>query len=453
MTQLIVSDSYSVILGLGKTGLSVARYFGRRGHRCVVIDTRLNPPGLQELKAEQPDTLVFLGETDESLNDFILAASQVVISPGISRSLPLAQVAINNSIPLVGDVDLFLQEVQVPTIGITGSNGKTTVATLMGNIATRAGIKTSVAGNIGIPVLDTLDMDVELYVLELSSFQLESVRRPDLTVACVLNVTEDHMDRYTSLASYCMAKQRIYWGAKNVVYNLDDKLTVPPIIAGVQRSGFGFGQHHEQGDIKYLYDAVTKTLSRQGETLLDRAEIRMFGRHNVANALALMALCDAAEIDLKYCFAELEEFVGLPHRCQWVANHNQVTFINDSKATNVGASTAAVVGIKDDFNGVVIIAGGDSKGADFSVFGRVLAEQVAAVVLIGRDAEQIAAALPATVMVVKCASLDDAVEQAYQLSKSGGAVLLSPACASFDMFKGFEDRGEQFVRCVARLAA
>jgi len=453
MTQLIVSDSYSVILGLGKTGLSVARYFQRKGHRCVVIDTRFNPPGLEELKTEQPETAVYLGETDEHLTDLIRAASQVVISPGISRNSSLAQVALNNSIPLVGDVDLFLHEVTEPTIAITGSNGKTTVATLMGNIAMRAGIKTSVAGNIGTPVLDTLDMDVELYVLELSSFQLESIRRPDLTVACVLNVTEDHMDRYPSLASYCMAKQRIYWGAKHVVYNLDDKLTVPPIIAGVRRRGFGFGQHHEQGDIKYLYDKVTKTLSRQGETLLDRAEIRMFGRHNVANALALMALCDAAEIDLKYCFAELAEFVGLPHRCQWVGSYNQVTFINDSKATNVGASIAAVGGIKDDFNGVVIIAGGDAKGANFAEFGRVLAKNVEAVVLIGRDAEQLAAALPSQVKVARCASLDDAVVKALQLSNVGGAVLLSPACASFDMFKGFEDRGDQFIRCVRRLAA
>lgn len=453
MANLIATDKQTVIFGLGQTGVSVARYLLKRGTTFTIVDSRENPPGISELREFAPDVRVITGPLDEAVKNFFSEAAEIVISPGLPRTEPVLQKAIENNVPLVGDIALFLREAKVPVIGITGSNGKTTVATLMGLVAARAGINVAVAGNIGVPALDVLDATVELYVLELSSFQLESLSSANLSVACVLNVSEDHMDRYDSLPQYCMAKQRIFWGAKKVVYNLDDRLTQPPVVSGVSRFGFSLENKVEDGEQKYWWDRRTKALVCNGEALLTSSELTMFGIHNIANALAVLALCDAAKIARDAAVVVLREFTGLPHRCQWVAKHNGVTYINDSKATNVGAAIAAITGMEEDFDSITLIVGGDGKGADFRDLACAINERgVQRLICIGRDGPNIAALVGEAIEKQFACSMKDAVLLASQLSPSDSVVLLSPACASFDMFSGYEDRGEQFVRAVGALA-
>jgi len=453
MSTLIASDKMVVILGLGKTGLSVARFLTKQNRTFVVVDTRDNPPGLAELKTINANVTILAGTISEHVETIMCGAEEIIISPGISRDIPVIKAAIKMGISVVGDVELFLREAKAPVVGITGSNGKTTVTTLVGLAAEKAGLHVKVAGNIGIPALDVLHDSVELYVLELSSFQLESIPRAKLSVACNLNVSADHMDRYSSLAVYCMAKQRIFWGAERVVYNLDDKLTQPPAISGVHRFGFGLGVSSEQGDSKYLYDGESAALKNDNDTLLLANELKMFGRHNIANALAVMGICDAARIDRAAVLNVLRTFKGLPHRCEWAGEKKTITFINDSKATNVGATIAAIEGLYADFSAITLIAGGDGKDADFSALGNVIEGRIRVLVLVGVDAGKIAAQVNKKVTTFYAESLPEAVQMAYQKSEPNSAVLLSPACASFDMFSGFEARGECFIASVEALVA
>lgn len=449
--NLIATDKKIVIFGLGKTGVSVARYLVKSGRAFSIVDSRENPPGISELRKFAPDAHVIAGPLDKSLENYFSEAAEIIISPGLPRTLPVLQKAMANNVPLVGDIALFLREVKAPVIGITGSNGKTTVTTLMGKIAAQAGINVAVAGNIGLPALDALDATVELYVLELSSFQLESIASANLSVACVLNISEDHMDRYDSLSQYYMAKQRIFWGAKKVVYNLDDQLTQPPVVSGVGRYGFGLHSKAEDGEQKYLWDRRTKALVCNGNALLTSSELKMFGVHNIANALAVFALCDAAKISRDAVVAILREFTGLTHRCQWVAEHSGVTYINDSKATNVGAAIAAISGVAEEFKTITLIAGGDGKDADFCELANAINEHVTRLIYIGRDGPRIATLVDDAVEKKFASSMNEAVIFASQSSLCGNLVLLSPACASFDMFKGYEDRGEHFIRAVGAL--
>jgi len=453
MDSLIATDEHYVIMGLGKTGLSVARYLSRRGVRFSVVDTRMQPPALNELKALDETIPVFLGDDMKSSETRCLNATAIVLSPGLSRTEPLIEKALENNIPVTTDIALFLKEVSCPVIGITGSNGKTTVTTLVGEVFKAAGKKVCVAGNIGLPALDALEADLDFAILELSSFQLESLIKPELAVACVLNLSEDHMDRYNSMADYCRAKQNIFRGAKSVVYNLDDKLTQPPVVNGVSRFGFGLEKHVEEGEKKYLYSASNKTLDVDGKEVLEAAALKMFGRHNIANALAVLAISDAAGIPREAVYSTLVTFPGLKHRCQWVAEKNGVTFINDSKATNVGAAVAALSGLADEFTMMVLIVGGEGKNADFSDLANAVNRWVSVLVLIGRDADFIANQVDTHITKLTASSMSDAVNKAYAHCKNNGVVLLSPACASFDMFSGFEDRGEQFIQAVEALVA
>lgn len=448
MSDLLASDKYRVILGLGATGLSVARYLHRQKIRFVVIDTRQKPPGLTELQAIDEGISCFCGEIAEREMELINNAVQIIVSPGLDRRAEYIQAALRNGVSVVGDIALFLQEVRVPVVGITGSNGKSTVTTLIAEVIAAAGKRVCAAGNIGLPALDALAQEVDIFVLELSSFQLESVGSANLDVACILNLSEDHMDRYNSFADYVMAKKRIYFGARHVVYNLQDTLTQPPIVQGVARSGFGLAKPTECYERQYFFSEDTDRLCVDESTLCTASELKIFGRHNIANVLAVFAIADFLGIARECVRAAVRQFTGLEHRCQWVASVDDVTFINDSKATNVGAAVAAIEGLAARFRRIVLIAGGEGKGADFGEFGKVLDNYVYTLVLIGRDADQIAASVGPAVNVLYAISLKDAVVQSMGVSNAGDLILLSPACASFDMFSGYADRGQQFVAAV-----
>lgn len=456
MNNLISSDNYCVIVGAGLTGQSVAHYFSRIGQRYCVFDTRddgeLRIPFLQIDR----DVRVYLGKMDV---DIFLDAAEVIISPGVSRYLPIFAEAMKRGVSFVGDVELFLRHVrkenhEAKVVGITGSNGKTTVTTLVSLMLNNYGAKVAVGGNIGVPALDLLHNHADIYVLELSSFQLESIKKAELDVAVVLNVTPDHMDRYESLAHYVMAKQRIYWGAKSIVYNLNDTLTVPPVVPGVARFGFSTSIKHEKHEIQYVYNVDSQEIYREGVSIFEKKNMRLQGLHNVQNAMALFAICNA--LDIPHVFAEhvLNDFAGLAHRCEWVACYDGMTFINDSKATNVGASISALRGLSPDFDRVILIAGGDGKSADFLELADVIDETVDGLVLFGHDALRIDDSVNQRVETYCVRTLTGAVDQSLALAKemdsANTLILLSPACASLDMFKNYEERGEQFKMLVQK---
>jgi len=453
MSSMITTDKTTIVFGLGLTGLSVVRHLSKRGGQFIVVDSRDNPPGLEELETRYKGIRVYCNADKNLVQNLLNSAHEIVLSPGVPRSLPEIKQAIKLGVSVVGDIALFLREATAPVVGITGSNGKTTVTTIVGEVAKKAGINVAVAGNIGVPALDVLGKDCELYVLELSSFQLESIPKAGLKVACMLNVSEDHMDRYESLAAYCMAKQRIYYGAQSVVYNLDDKLTQPPILGNVIRYGFGLVEHKEASETKYLFSAEDRALSIEDKKIVSADELRMVGQHNIANALAVMAICDAVDIDRAVTIKVLSHFAGLAHRCEWIAEKGGVTFINDSKATNVGAAMAAIEGLAGSFRSMVLIAGGDGKGAEFSTLGDLISEKVDTVILLGQDAYKISQTITPRPKVVFVENMAEAVAEAFKYSVSGGVVLLSPACASFDMFNSFEERGLVFSAAVEALVA
>lgn len=446
MTQLIASSKLKVIAGLGVTGLSVARHLSEMGERFVVLDSRTSPPCLAQLQSELPDVPLTLGEFSD---DAFLGADEVILSPGLSRQHPAVKTAIEAGIPVISDIELFARRASAPIVAITGSNGKSTVTTLVGEMFAEAGIDAAVGGNLGVPALDLLAPNIAYYVLELSSFQLESVLALNAEVATVLNISLDHMDRYRSLLDYHQAKHRIFIGARQVVTNRDDRLSAALVGDAVKQWSFGldqpdfkgFGLRQHQGEPWLYY---------QFEPLLAERELGMTGRHNTANALAALALGTAAGLPIAPMLAVLRRFQGLPHRCQRVATCNGVTYINDSKATNIGATLAAIAGLRGADN-LVLIAGGQGKGQDFTPLVSVLQGAVRQLILMGEDAPVIGDAVAGAVPVLFATGLDAAVSAAAQIARPGDIVLLSPACASFDMFRGFADRGEQFVRAAEAL--
>lgn len=442
MTQMIATSSVKAIVGTGITGLSVARFLARQHQPFVLLDTRAQPPNLQQVQAEFPDIRIELGELNK---DTLLLADEIIVSPGIAVETPAIAAAKAAGIPIVGDIELFVRYAQAPIIAITGSNAKSTVTTLVGEMAAYAGIKVAVGGNLGTPALDLLDASVELYVMELSSFQLETVTRLGAKVATILNISADHLDRYADMRMYHAAKLRVYFGAEKIVVNRNDILTQPPFAAGVKPITFGGGA--EFNNFGVIENNGQDYLAWQFQPLMPVSDLKISGKHNVDNALAALALGHAAGIPLTAMLETLQIFRGLPHRCEWVATKQDVDFFNDSKGTNVGATLAAINGLARLPAQLVLIAGGEGKGADFSELTTALKNQVSCAVLIGRDAQQIAAAVQSVTQVVFAESMLDAVAKAAAQAKPGDAVLLSPACASFDMFKNYEDRGQQF--CIA----
>ncbi|PKO51753.1 MAG: UDP-N-acetylmuramoyl-L-alanine--D-glutamate ligase [Betaproteobacteria bacterium HGW-Betaproteobacteria-20] len=453
MTKL--KDKKVLVLGLGETGKSVLRWLSTQGAHLFVADTREILAGVEVLKAELPKATIYTGAFKPAMFDGV---DLIVASPGVPLNEPEIQAALQRGISVIGDVELFAQyrPASAKVIAITGANGKTTVTTLVGEMCKAAGLKTIVAGNIGLPVLDALSMETpDVYVLELSSFQLETTSSLQVDVATMLNLSEDHVDRYASFQDYAIAKARIFYNATLQVLNRDDAWSMLMARPKLAQVTFGLSDDASHGgtsdEISYglkQSDGNTWLCENENE-LINLQDLKIVGLHNAANALAAVALCRGIGIDYAPIIQTLYNFKGLPHRVEWVANIDDVDYYDDSKGTNVGATCAALSGIAQK---IVLIAGGDGKGQDFAPLKVAVAENARAVVLIGRDAPLIEAALlPAGIPLYQAIDLPEAVNIAKKLAQTGDAVLLSPACASFDMFKNYIHRAEVFVRAVNEL--
>jgi UDP-N-acetylmuramoylalanine--D-glutamate ligase len=437
---------YAVIVGLGATGLSCARHLHSRGWRLAVTDTRERPPQLAALTALDARIPVHLGGLDATLLD---GAVCVFASPGLPLAGPFFAEAERRGLAVVGDIELFARAAAAPVVGVTGTNGKSTVTTLVARMAERAGLKVRAGGNLGPPALDLLSPGAELYVLELSSYQLETTTSLHCKAATVLNVSADHLDRYASLERYATAKARILARCDTAVINLDD-----PLVAAMPRTAASTLSFSLRSSVGATYALALHGgewwLTRGATPLLPVAELRIRGAHNAANALAALALGEALALPLPAMLDELRSFPGLPHRSQWIADVKGVAYIDDSKGTNVGATLAAVAGMPGP---VVLIAGGEGKNQDFAPLAQACRAKVRHVVLIGRDAPLIAQALAGVCPIECCTTLPQAVQAAARAARAGDTVLLSPACASFDMFMDYAHRGAVFVEAVQELAA
>jgi UDP-N-acetylmuramoylalanine--D-glutamate ligase len=444
--QQATGSPFSVIVGLGRTGVSAARHLAARGHRLLVTDTRSDPPGLPELRRLVPEAATALGGFDPTVLE---GADQIVVSPGVSLSEPFLRRAAAQGLDLVGDIELFAREAGGRVVGITGTNGKSTVTTLVGEFARAAGIAVRVGGNLGEPALDLLaGPPAAMYVLELSSYQLETTYSLELEAAAVLNVTPDHLDRYAGLADYAAAKARIFERAATAVVNLDDRIVVRMPRPGQRRVAFSL--ERDDADFRLLSRGGEDWLAAGSEPIIRRSELRLPGRHNAANALAALALGSVCGFPQAAMAGVLRSFGGLPHRAERVRDWRGIAFIDDSKGTNVGATVAAIDGLDGP---LVLIAGGEGKGQDFAPLGRAGVGRIRHAVLIGRDAPLLAAVLAGRCPVSFADSMEAAVAAATAVARAGDTVLLSPACASFDMFRDYAQRGEAFAAAVRGLPA
>ena len=468
-----LSGKNALVLGLGETGLSMARFLARCGARVRVADTREAPPGLAALAEKVPQAELVLGGFHD--NSFA-GVDLVAISPGVPLATPQVRAAAARGVPVVGDIELFAQALRARSgaapsnpadsppqvLAITGTNGKTTVSALAGAMCKRAGLAAEVAGNISPAALDALMQceDVqhrpEVWVLELSSFQLETTRTLDPAAATVLNVSEDHLDRYEDAGAYARAKARIFRGEGIQVLNREDARSMSMAVAGRKQLSFGLDAPGRSEDFGLLRIDGELWLAQGTTPLLALKELPLAGLHNAANALAALALARALDLSYAPLLAALSDFKGLPHRVEKVAELEGVVYYDDSKGTNVGATVAALAGFAEvAARGarVVLIAGGEGKGQNFAPLAGPVSSYARAVVLIGRDAERIARALDASgVTVLRAGAMEDAVAQARAQARAGDVVLLSPACASFDMFRNYPHRGEVFAACVRKFA-
>jgi UDP-N-acetylmuramoylalanine--D-glutamate ligase len=448
-----LDDRLTVIVGLGDTGLSCVKYFAQAGEKVKVVDSRNEPPGLAALKELHPDVECELG--DFNLETFV-TAKQLVVSPGLSIRTAEIEEARKAGVVVTGDIDIFSKQVAAPIIAVTGSNGKSTVVAMLAEILRKAGKNFGLGGNLDgenfKPALDLIaEGEKDLYLLELSSFQLETTESLGAAVATILNLSADHMDRYEGIDDYHRAKQRVFTACKQVVINRDDKASYPLEETDATVWDFGFGRPGVNG-LGLLEEGDDQYLAYQLEKIVSVNELKVFGQHNISNVLAAVALAMAIGIDMNAIKAAITEFSGLPHRCQWVANIVGVDFYNDSKGTNVAATVAAVEGLGEHISGhIVLIAGGIAKGADFSALVPAMNKWGKAVVLIGKDAEEMASYFDADIPTYFASDMQDAVRVALQQATAGDAVLLSPACASFDMFDNFQHRGFAFIESVETL--
>jgi len=433
----------ALVLGLGRTGVSCARYLRRKGLEVRVADTRSEPPGAATLREQVPDAELRTGAFRDDLLDGV---AQVVISPGLSLREPVAVEARLRGLPVAGDIELFAREAQAPVAAVTGTNGKSTVTALLAHLANAAGRRAIAGGNLGEPALDLLAHPAPaLYVLELSSFQLETTYTLHAAVATVLNVTPDHLDRYESMDDYAAAKARIFDHCDVAVVNADDAR-----VRAMPRTGqsvITFSVVDPAADY-FLARDPEPVLACRGEALLPMSAIRLQGEHNAANALAALAMCEALGLPRAPVLGGLATFGGLEHRAQWVADVGGVRFVNDSKGTNVGATIAAVSGMAGP---LVLIAGGDGKHQAFDALRPVCRGKVRHAVLIGRDAPQLEAALQGVCSTERAADMRAAVGAARAAARPGDTVLLSPACASLDMFRDYAHRGDEFAAAVRSL--
>ncbi len=437
----VLADVNYLVVGLGLSGYSAAAYLLDNGYRCRVQDTRDIPPYLGQLKSRFDSVEVYAGPLSAELTAW---ADVIVVSPGLSTRQAELVCAVAAGKSLLGDVELFARLVSKPVIAISGSNGKSTVTTLVGAMIARDRHQVAVGGNLGTAALDLLAQDPDFYVLELSSYQLETTSSLRPRVAAVLNLCEDHLDRYDDYAAYIQAKLRIYHNAGLCVSNLDDALT-----------------RHDAGDVCFSLDPTSEAefrliennglwLGRGNEAWIHVDQLKVSGRHNWSNCLAAMAIACHLGISQQAIVDALRDFPGIPHRSQWVAEIDGVEWINDSKATNVGAAKASIEG-RD--RPVILIAGGQSKGADMSALTDTIRAGVKLVLLLGEDADRLQQAWQGATEIERVSDMRAAVQAAHESAHAGDCVLLAPACASFDMYEKFEKRGDDFMQRVAELAS
>jgi UDP-N-acetylmuramoylalanine--D-glutamate ligase len=427
-----------VVVGLGITGLSVVKHLSKNQPQLMVkvIDTRANPPGADRL----PESVELHSGGWNS--EWLAKADLVVTNPGIALATPEIQSVLNRGTPVIGDIELFAWAVTKPVVAITGSNGKSTVTDLTGVMAKAAGLKVGVGGNIGVPALDLLEQEAELYVLELSSFQLETTSSLKLKAAAFLNLSEDHMDRYEGMADYRAAKLRIFNHAELAVVNRDDAETFPdhdiPVVTfGSDNQAFGL---ESDGEKTWLLD--------HGQRVIASDELKLVGKHNLANVLVVLALLKAAGVECHNTLNTLKNYTGLTHRCQVVADNQGVKWVNDSKATNIASTMAALSGL--ELTGTLyLLVGGVGKGADFTPLKPILAALNLQLCCFGKDGD---AFLPLHESAIRFNSMEDVIQQISSQLKPGDMVMLSPACASFDQFDNFMARGDAFAALAKKYA-
>lgn len=432
-----------VIVGLGETGFACVRHLLAQGWRIGVTDSREKPPRLAALQALHPEVPVALGGFDRGM---LMAAQEIIVSPGVSLQEPPLRDALGYGIPVIGEIELFARTARAPVLAVTGTNGKSTVTTLLGEMGRAAGVDVALGGNLGPCALELLgEPQAQLYVLELSSFQLETVRSLNARAASILNITPDHLDRYPSLGDYVRAKAAIFRGDGVVVLNADDPMVRSLAEPGRETLFFSANQPVDAQTFGIAYRAGETWFCRGANEIAPTAAFRPAGRHNQANALAALALGSAAGLPGEAMTQALQAYRGLPHRMESVLEHNEVLWINDSKGTNVGATLAAVSGLDRP---LILILGGQGKGQDFGALGTAVQGRARAAVLLGEAAEALAGAMHGRCPLETVADMHAAVAAAARLARPGDAVLLSPACASFDQFPDYAARGEAFRRAV-----
>ena len=437
----------AVIVGLGKTGLSCFRYLSNQGLNVAITDSREEPPELLELRAEFESASVYLGQINEQV---LLASDQIILSPGVSLDNKSIKLSIENNIPVFGDIELFCQKAQAPIIAVSGSNGKSTVTTIVAEMTRLAGLKTYVGGNIGIPALDLLsDSTPDLYVLELSSFQLETTYSLNAHASVVLNVSPDHMDRYSSLKDYANTKKRIYSGQGLMVLNKDEEYIHS--IMDSKRDTIYFSLGAPEGENFGLINHNNEVwLSQGNEKIINKNQLKIKGEHNISNALAAMALAGAVNVPTNIMADVLKNFTGLEHRCQLVREIDNVSWYNDSKATNVGACIASIRGLCELGN-IILIAGGDSKDADLSGLNPIVKKYIKKAFLFGMDANKLADVMGSDVDKEFVNNMNEAVKGASKIADPDDIVLLAPACSSLDMYKNYQQRGDAFISAIDAL--
>ncbi|MFC3033058.1 UDP-N-acetylmuramoyl-L-alanine--D-glutamate ligase [Pseudoalteromonas fenneropenaei] len=438
-----LKDKNITVLGLGVTGLGIVRFLLAHGIVPKVVDSRTAPPGAAWLSQQGVEIEAVFGDLAEAC---LPNCDMLIISPGIPLYEPNVAKAIAAGVEVIGDIELFARLNTKPVIAVTGSNGKSTVVSLATAVLKAAGYKVGLGGNIGTAALDLLALDADIYVLELSSFQLETTTSLRCKSAMILNVTEDHMDRYPDFAAYRDAKLRIYQHAERVVVNADDANTYFALTPDPQQEQVTVSL--TRGDYCVEIAEGKAHFSALGQVCFATNELALLGGHNQFNALAVMALLAPFAVPVGVFKETFASFVGLPHRCQFVAEVNGVRYINDSKATNVGAAIAAIESLADTLGKLVLIVGGDAKGADLAPLGKVLRQHCKAVFSFGQDGAQFLALHPEAQLV---ANLDEAVQRAQQIATPGDQVVLAPACASIDMYSNYMARGEHFVQLVEGL--
>jgi UDP-N-acetylmuramoylalanine--D-glutamate ligase len=437
-------DGRTLVLGLGRTGLSVCRHLRRLGAQVEVSDSRAAPPGARQLKFELPEVQQHLGGFPETLDENV---TQLVVSPGLSLDLPLIDAARQAGIDVIGDIELFARAADAPVIAVTGSNGKSTVVTLLALMLEYSGREAHTGGNLGTPALDLLTAPTpQSYLLELSSFQLDLTYSLQLEVGTILNLSTDHIDRHGDMDRYAAAKARILHSCRCAVLNRDDARIAMLPVQDTRVITFGTDAPQSESEFGIGVAKGCRLLMHGERALMATDGLRIVGHHNELNVLAALAIAHALQLSEEATTEAAQSFVGLPHRTEWVAEAGGIAWFNDSKATNVGAAVAAITGMD---RRLVLIAGGDAKGADLSGLREACEGRLRAAILLGRDADELASVLDGVAPIRRVPGMGEAVDAAVSLAEQGDAVLLSPACASNDMFADYAERGRMFSEAVA----